>query len=232
MPIIYFKYMSKQIKQIQLTERRQVVTHELPIIQQGENVLISALLLHKKLKVKTNFTTWLNRRIEKYGFEKNIDYFPNLESEKQGRGNFSTDYLLSLDMAKEIAMLEENEIGRKIRKYFIAKEKELRGISNLPKSQELFKGLKSKRINDRLMYPYREVLVRCGYSPNANGNRKARYWMHFVKDGLINYVTQDFALHLHHSRQVWLNRKTMLAASPVLPMGFGDASQLNLFSNG
>jgi phage anti-repressor protein len=131
--------MLKQHKKVLLTERRQAVTYELPIIQQGEILLISALLLHQKLKVKTRFNDWFQRRIEKYGFEINIDFYSNLSKSKTKP---ITDYLLSVDMAKEIAMLEENEIGRQIRKYFIAKEKELRGISQLPKESQLFKGLK------------------------------------------------------------------------------------------
>lgn len=129
-------------------------------------------------------------------------------------------------MAKELAMVERNEIGRSIRGYFIQKEKEARGIGHLPKEAGLFKGIKPKRFNDRTMYPYREVLVRCGYKASSNGGRTQRYWMHFVKEGKLLYTTEEFALHLYRQKQVYLNRAAMLATQPVLPLNFGDVSQL------
>jgi phage anti-repressor protein len=221
--------MSKQNTKVQLTERKQAVTYELPIINQGENMLVDARIVHQNLKSKQQFADWIANRISVYGFKENEDFFITLRKSTGGRK--STDYLLTLDMCKEVAMLEKNETGRQIRKYFIAKEKELRGISTLPKEAQLFKGLKAKRINNRVMYPYREVLVRCGYSPNANGNRKTKYWMHFVKDGTVNYVSEEFALHIHHSKQVYNNRKVMLATPPILPLHFYNTNQLNLFTN-
>jgi phage anti-repressor protein len=134
-----------------------VQSPDLPIIQQGENDAFSAILLHKKLRVQSIFANWIKRRIEKYGFEEGKDFFPTLEKSSGGRQ--ATDYLLTLDMCKELAMLEENEIGRQMRRAFIEAEKKARGISQLPKEAGLFKGLKPKRINDRELYPFREVLV-------------------------------------------------------------------------
>jgi phage anti-repressor protein len=216
--------MSKQYTKALLTERRQAVTYELPIIQQNENVYIDARLLHQKLKSKQQFANWIQNRITDYGFNQHEDYLINLLKSTGGRK--AHEYLLSMDMAKELAMLERNEIGRSIRKYFITKEKELRGISALPKDSQLFKGIKAKRINNRMMYPYKQILQRIGYSTNANGQRKAKYWMHFVLDGTVNYITEEFATHLLHSRQVYNNRKVMQAAKPVIPTLFGDSSFL------
>jgi phage anti-repressor protein len=198
--------------------------HELlPLVVQENNVLVDAILLHRKLKVNTRFNDWIARKIEKYQFENGKDFYSNLSKTK---GRPVTEYLLSIDMAKELAMLEENETGRQIRRYFIAKEKELRGISQLPKEAELFKGLKPKRINDREMYPYREMLARAGYTANANGNRRHRYWMHFIKEGNVLFVTKDFALHLYHQKKVMQNRAVMLNMQPVLPFNFAQPLKL------
>lgn len=207
-----------------MTERSKAGAYELPIIAQNESVYVDARLLHQKLKSKRQYTDWIKFRIKEYGFTENEDFIISQKNEAvfRGGGHNKIDYLLSMDMAKELAMLERNEIGRNIRKYFIAKEKELRGISHLPKEAHLFKGLKAKRINNRVMYPYKAILERIGYSKNANGSRKARYWMHFVLDGSINYITQEFALHLYHSRQVYTNRKVMVSSKPVIPSLFGD----------
>lgn len=206
----------------------KAATYELPIIQQGDNMLIDARLLHKKLKSGRQYTDWIKFRIKEYNFVENQDFFISQKNEAvfRGGGHNRIDFLLTMDMAKELAMLERNEIGRAIRRYFIQKEKEARGISNLPRVAELFKGLKPKRINDREMYPYREVLERAGYSKNTNGNRRHRYWMHFVKEGNILYVTKEFSLHLYHQKRVFNNRATMLASTPVLPFDFGSPLQL------
>lgn len=213
-----------------MSESSKAVTYELPFIQQGDNILISAQLLHRKLNVKTRFYDWIQRRIEKFGFEDNKDIYSNLS---KSRTKPSTDYLLTLDTAKELAMLEENEVGRSIRRYFIQKEKELRGISQLPAERSLFAGLRAKKVNDRELFPYVEILRRCGYSTrSSSSHRRARYWMHFVKEGNLLYITREFAMHLHHSRAVINNRRIMANSQPVLPLGFGDVSLLNTGSYG
>lgn len=210
----------------QVTARSLAGTQEFRFIQQGDNILIPASDLYKVLKVQTKFSMWFNRRVEKYGFKEGFDFFPNLGKSTGGRQ--AVDYLLTFDMCKELGMLEETQKGREIRLYFIQKEKEARGISQLPKESQLFKGLKARRINGRIMYPYREIIRRCGYSTKSSSSqRKARYWNHFVLDGTLLYITEEFATHLYHSRQVSNNRATMLATQPVLPLNFGDVSLLN-----
>jgi phage anti-repressor protein len=64
------------------------------------------------------FADWIKRRIEKYGFVENQDYvkFPRKEgAPRSSRHN----YTISVDMAKELLMVENNARGREVRKYFI-----------------------------------------------------------------------------------------------------------------
>lgn len=137
------------------------------------------------------------------------------------------DYHLTLDMAKELAMLERNEIGRSIRRYFIQKEKEARGISQLPQESRIFAGIKPVRINGRELYPYKEILSRFGYSLKASsGGRRHRYPGHFVLQGNVLYVTYEFALHMYHQKRVVNNRQALKEMQPVLPFDFGDPAQL------
>src|SRR5690606_15518208 len=110
---------------------------ELPLITQGDQILIDARSLHQNLGVKSIFANWIKSRIEDYGFEEGRDFFPNLEKSLFGRPK--KEFHLTLDMAKELAMLERNEVGREIRRYFIAKEKEARGVVQLPPMNEVFK---------------------------------------------------------------------------------------------
>lgn len=195
--------------------------HELlPIVVQEQHALVDASLLHRRLKSGTPFHTWIKRRIEEYDFINGQDFYTNLFKSSGGRP--ATGYMLTLDMAKELAMLERNEVGRNIRRYFIEKEKELRSISHLPAGPQLFKGLKAKTVNDRRMYPYKEILSRCGYSTKAGtGQRRAKYWQHFIKEGHMLFITEEFALHLHHQKQVFNNRTALKAMQPVLPLDFG-----------
>ena len=81
--------------------------------------------IHSYLEVKTRFNDWINRAISKYDFKENID-FTILKNEYAEKWEFSpTEYIVTMDMAKELAMLENNPKGRETRKYFIACEKEL-----------------------------------------------------------------------------------------------------------
>lgn len=115
----------------------------------GENC-VSARELHVGLGNKRQFTDWIKQRITKYSFEENIDYIKvSLVSQnceiKTGRGGDtkSVDYIITVDMAKELCMVENNELGRKFRKYFIEAEKKLKEITKEVKHYE-----KKKIFND------------------------------------------------------------------------------------
>ncbi|WP_025820680.1 antA/AntB antirepressor family protein [Shewanella marina] len=98
---------------------------------------VKARDLHRFLKIGRDFSTWIKARIDQYGFEYNTDYVAveNLSSPKRGstksRTQTRTEYYISLDMAKELAMVERNEKGREARRYFIDCEKQLREQQSL-----------------------------------------------------------------------------------------------------
>jgi anti-repressor protein len=82
---------------------------------------VNARQMHEYLKVKTKFADWIKRAIEKYDFIENQDF----TILKNGNGaNAFIDYIVTLDMGKELAMLENNEKGKETRKYFIDIEKQ------------------------------------------------------------------------------------------------------------
>ena len=88
--------------------------------------IVSARALRKALGVGRDFTTWIKGRISQYGFAAGVDYITveNLSSPVSGSAKFRQqiehDYLLSLDMAKEVAMVERNEQGRAVRRAHLA----------------------------------------------------------------------------------------------------------------
>jgi phage anti-repressor protein len=79
--------------------------------------VVSARELHGYLENKDMFATWIKDRIRQYGFIENQDYVTYLESSKKGRP--SEEYAITIGMAKELGMVERNEKGSEIRKYFI-----------------------------------------------------------------------------------------------------------------
>ena len=111
-----------------------------PVIETGEKLMVDARTLHTFLDVGRDFQTWFKDRVEKYGWVEGEDYFavldkkstnldsPNLgnqDSASWGGDRRSIDYHLTLSMAKELGMVENNAMGRKIRKYFIECEERL-----------------------------------------------------------------------------------------------------------
>lgn len=94
--------------------------------------LVDARELHEKLESKRDFSNWITDRIQKYDFIENIDFTTILLKSTGGRPR--TEYALTLDTAKEIAMVENNEQGRKIRRYFIEVEKKARQMFEIPKT--------------------------------------------------------------------------------------------------
>jgi Phage anti-repressor protein len=106
---------------------------------------VSAKQLHHFLGVGRDFSTWIKGRVEQYGFIENDDYVvfdsPELVNQSiknkqinkretvRGGDRRSINYHLTLNMAKELAMIENNEKGRVIRKYFIRCEEHLKSIA-------------------------------------------------------------------------------------------------------
>lgn len=87
---------------------------------------VSARELHQKLGVKTSFKDWIKRMID-YGFEEQKDFCSFLSKSSGGRP--LREYAISIDMAKEICMIQRSEIGRKFRQYFIECEENLKNIA-------------------------------------------------------------------------------------------------------
>ncbi|GEM55277.1 toxin-antitoxin system, toxin component, Bro domain protein [Flavobacterium branchiophilum NBRC 15030 = ATCC 35035] len=86
---------------------------------------VSARELHSFLEVGRDFSNWIKNRIQEYGFIENEDFevFAN-SGEKEKSGRPAIEYALTLDMAKELAMVEKNTKGKQARRYFIAIEKQ------------------------------------------------------------------------------------------------------------
>ena len=96
------------------------------VIGNEEQPTVDARELWVALKSKRDFSTWIKDRL--VDFEEDKDFSPNLAKSSLGRP--AIEYILTLDTAKHLAMLERNEQGRKIRQYFIEVEKAYRKQAN------------------------------------------------------------------------------------------------------
>nr|DAI11695.1 MAG TPA: AntA/AntB antirepressor [Bacteriophage sp.] len=126
---------------------------------------VNARDLWKFLESKQDFSTWIKRRIEKYEFIEGQDYLLHKFVEQLPSGaKHCIEYLISLDMAKELAMVENNERGRQARQYFIEVEKRYRQTGNLV---ETIRAALTPIIRENEQYRARLELAR-NFLPNGN----------------------------------------------------------------
>lgn len=92
---------------------------------------VSARELHAFVESKQQFATWIKNRISEYDFAENQDFVCVSQKNETQRADgqigvsVSNEYYITLDMAKELAMVERNDKGKQARKYFIECEKQL-----------------------------------------------------------------------------------------------------------
>ncbi|UZR99816.1 antA/AntB antirepressor family protein [Chondrinema litorale] len=107
--------------------------------------LVDARELHQFLESKRDFSNWITQRINRYGFIDGEDFTTNLLKSTGGRP--SKEYYLTFDMAKELAMVENNDRGRQARRYFIEAEQ---ALMQLRQNERLESFLKLEESKDNL----------------------------------------------------------------------------------
>jgi len=115
----------------------------LPIGEKNGQKAVNARDLHSFLQVGKDFSTWIKNRIDKYDFIEGkdfqtlyLDYQGNLlnirvpqNGDSENQQVSKIEYALSISMAKELSMIENNERGKQARKYFIACEENKHELS-------------------------------------------------------------------------------------------------------
>lgn len=97
------------------------------VLNNENTTAISARELWKFLESKQEFANWIHNRIEKYGFLEGKDFTVDKFVNGENKGRFAVvEYYISLDMAKELSMMENNARGRQARQYFIEVERRYR----------------------------------------------------------------------------------------------------------
>ncbi len=146
--------------------------------------LVSGRELHEFLEVGRDFTSWIKGRIDKYDFKENVDFtvvslIHQNGGIKKGKGGDvkSVDYAITIEMAKELAMVENNDKGKMARRYFIQME-------NLTKELTRYYDKKLATITDRLDRTEKMIGLRC----------KAKFnYGRYIKNKMgINKATKDY----------------------------------------
>ena len=97
------------------------------ITEKDGQQLVSGKELHNFLEVGRDFSTWIKARIKKYEFVENTDF--TIITTTPQNGGIAKDYIITVDMAKQLSMVENNEKGNQARKYFIQCEKKLKEVA-------------------------------------------------------------------------------------------------------
>ena len=87
-----------------------------------EQPTVSARELHDGLEIGTRFNDWFPRMVE-YGFTEGKDFYSKMSKTSETGGRPLTDYEITVDMAKQICMIQRTDKGRQYRQYFLDLEK-------------------------------------------------------------------------------------------------------------
>lgn len=146
------------------------------------NSVVSGRDLHEFLEVNTQYTKWFNRMAE-YGFTENVDFaviVKNVYDEKVFGGvRKITDHAMTLDMAKEISMIQRTDKGKQARQYFIEVEKAFKEQYRLPQTPEEKLALTMEvttRINKRLG-KVEEKIIEIENKQEINSDQRYKLWI-------------------------------------------------------
>lgn len=184
------------------------------IVENNGKRAVNARELHQFLESKQDFSTWIKNRIEKYDFVENQDYqtAPQIYGTANGGHSTRTEYALSIDMAKELSMVENNEKGKLARRYFIecekiAVEKEqakapttyLEALKALVASEERKQALE---LENKVMKPkadYFDDLVERNMLTGLRDTAKELGWK---QNAFINQLIKDGYLYRNNSKSL------------------------------
>ena len=138
------KFTKEELKQYGLSDDEIATILEyqafLPILQSDESdSKVNARDLHKQLNSGRQFTDWIENRIKSYQLIKDVDYITisrKYEIDGFVESKDILDYILTLDCAKQLAMVERTDIGALVRRYFIIIEKAFKNRANWNKNRK------------------------------------------------------------------------------------------------
>lgn len=125
-------------------------------LNKNKEQVVSGRELYEFLEVKTRYNDWIERKIKKYEFIENIDFITITQKRVTAQGNEINynEHILKLSMAKELAMLENNDKGKQARLYFIKCEEEYKRQKQVTFSRKdllMLNVIKANSENERMV---------------------------------------------------------------------------------
>ena len=135
------------------------------LIKVEDDNTVDARKLHEVLEVSSRYNDWISNRIKKYGFIEDVDYTKILVLSKTGQ--VGIEYKLTVNMAKELSMIENNEVGKEFRKYFIMSEEIAHKVIGWENTRE-----SNVIAHEQLTATFKREYM------NVHGNREPKGWMY------------------------------------------------------
>ena len=108
---------------------KELITITKQVVGEDEINAVDARELHEFLEVESEFRVWILRRIKNYDFVEGVDFVEDDQKRLASKtGQIRKEYTISLDMAKELSMVERNAKGKEARKYFIECERKAKEV--------------------------------------------------------------------------------------------------------
>ena len=167
---------------------------------------VSGRELHEFLEVGTDYRHWIDRMLE-YGFTQGADFNMVKNDRVQAEGNRKVkrmvdDVVMTIEMAKEICMLQRTEKGKQARQYFIECERRLKGQEQpVTLEQQMAQGLLAAQ---KLLDTTRLELAQSKQIINELQPKASYYDLILQSKSLmsVSKIAKDFG-----KSAVWLNRK-------------------------
>ena len=164
----------------------EIIKIEQRCFNQKEVSAVNARDLHEFLESKQQFSDWVKGRIKQYNFTEGIDLvqFHNfMKSDSKPR----VDYFISIDMAKELSMVERNEKGKQARQYFIECER---------KSKDPMAALNDPMTMRNLLLSYSEKVIALEETVSIQKPKVEGYDRIANSDGATNITTTAKTLQM------------------------------------
>ncbi len=177
-------------------------------INQDKVQTVNARDVHEFLEVKDRFADWIKQKIKKYDFVEGQDYvcFGENRSKIGSGGHNIKEYYISLDMAKELSMVQNNSKGKEARQYFIQCENTLKKLLSRQSKIDW------KTARDRSILPQIEktdtikVFVEYAY---AQGSKSAHTYYENIQKMEYNALFEGGYKHLKFLSEAFPNTKTL-----------------------
>lgn len=173
------------------------------IIYHNGKPYVDARTLHKFLESKQWFLDWFKARVRDWDFMEEIDFFATFFYVAKRGGHNRKDYLITLDMAKELGMLERTKKGKEIRLYYISLEKRLHD-QHISLHNCYVQEIEGKRY-----YSFWAVMRTLNYKSYGLSQRKVHYPAHFLYQPSGWFITEEYAAMLAFSRGL-ISKRTQL----------------------